>query len=96
VRWSLPSFDPRAGERSRASIVLRRPAVITVVIYRGSTLVKRVWSNKSLAAGTYTHTWDGRSATGARVAPGTYRILVTATSWIGTTRYSRNVVVETH
>ena len=96
VRWSLPSFDPRAGERSRASIVLRRPAVITVAIYRGSTLVKRVWSNKSLSAGTYTHTWDGRSATGARVAPGTYRILVTATSWIGTTRYSRNVVVETH
>jgi spore germination protein YaaH/flagellar hook assembly protein FlgD len=96
VRWSLPSFDPRAGERSRASIVLRRSAVITVAIYRGSTLVKSVWWKKSVAAGTYTHTWDGRSASGARVAPGTYRILVTATSWIGTTTYSRNVVVETH
>ena len=96
VRWSSASFDPRAGERSRASIVLRRPAVITVAIYRGSTLIKRVWTNKSLAAGTYTHTWDGRSATGARVAAGTYRMLVTATSWIGTTWYSRNVVVETH
>ena len=96
VRWSSPSFDPRAGERSRASIVLRRSAVITVAIYRGGTLVKKVWSNKSVAAGTYTHNWDGRNAARAFVAPGAYRIVVVATSWIGTTSYSRNVVVETH
>lgn len=96
VRWSSGSFDPRAGERSRASVVLRRPAVITVAIYRGTALVKRVWTNTSLAAGTYTHTWDGRNAARALVAPGTYRILVTATSWIGTTSYARNVVVEAH
>ena len=96
VRWSSASFDPRAGGRSRASIVLRRPAVITVAIYRGTTLVKKVWTNKSLLAGTYTHTWDGRNASRALVAPGTYRILVTATSRIGTTSYSRNVVVEPH
>ena len=70
--------------------------MITVAIYRGTTLVKKVWTNKSLVAGTYTHTWDGRNASRALVAPGTYRILVTATSWIGTTSYSRNVVVETH
>ena len=44
VAWSATSFDPRAGQRSRASIVLRRPAVITVAIYRGTTLVKRVWT----------------------------------------------------
>jgi hypothetical protein len=30
------------------------------------------------------------------VAPGTYRIRVAATSWIGTTWYVRNVVVEAH
>jgi spore germination protein YaaH/flagellar hook assembly protein FlgD len=96
VTWSDGSFDPRAGQHSRASIVLRRAAVISVAIYRGNTLVKRVWTAKSLGAGTYTHTWDGRMATGSFAASGTYRIRVTAGSWIGTTWYSRNVVVETH
>jgi flagellar hook assembly protein FlgD len=96
VTWSDGSFDPRAGERSRATIVLRRPAVITVAIYRGTTLVKPVWTAKSLAAGTYTHTWDGRTPAGAYAIAGTYRIVVTARSWIGTTAYSRNVIVEAH
>jgi spore germination protein YaaH/flagellar hook assembly protein FlgD len=94
--WSDGSFDPRAGQRSRASIVLRREAVITVSIYRARTLIKPVWSAKSLTAGTYTHTWDGRTPSGAYAAAGTYRILVIARSWIGTTTYSRNVVVEPH
>jgi flagellar hook assembly protein FlgD len=96
VTWSDRSFDPRAAQRSRASIVIRRPAVITVGIYRGNALVKRVWTERSVAAGTYTHTWDGRTASGAYATPGTYRIRVTARSWIGTTWYTRNVVVETH
>ena len=96
VTWSDGSFDPRAGQRSRASIVLRRQAVITVVIYRGSTLIKPVWTARSLAAGTYTHTWNGRTSSGAYATPGTYQIRVMARSWIGKTTYSRNVVIETH
>jgi hypothetical protein len=40
--------------------------------------------------------WDGRTASGAFATAGTYRIKVTARSWIGTTTYSRNVVVERH
>jgi spore germination protein YaaH/flagellar hook assembly protein FlgD len=96
VAWNDGSFDPRAGDTSRAFIRLRRPAVIDVGIYRGTTQIRPVWSDKSLAAGTYTWTWNGRDSTGAVVAPGTYRIRVTATSWIGTTWYVRNVVVEAH
>jgi flagellar hook assembly protein FlgD len=96
VAWNDGSFDPRAGGTSRAFIRLRRPAVIDVGIYRGTTQIRPVWSDKSLAAGTYTWTWNGRDSTGAVVAPGTYRIRVTATSWIGTTWYVRNVVVEAH
>jgi spore germination protein YaaH/flagellar hook assembly protein FlgD len=96
VSWSDGSFDPRAGERSRASIVLRRAAVITVAIYRGNTLIKRVWTDAWAPAGTFTHTWDGRTSTGALATPGSYRIRVTARSWIGPTWYSRDVVVETH
>jgi len=94
--WSDSSFDPRAGERSRATIVVRRAAVITVGIYRGSTLVRRVWTGTSVAAGTYTYTWNGRTSSGAYPAPGTYRILVHATSWVGTTWYSRTVAVQSH
>jgi spore germination protein YaaH/flagellar hook assembly protein FlgD len=96
VTWSDRSFDPRAGQHSRASIVLRRHGVITVGIYRGNTLVRPVWTATSLGAGTYTRTWDGRTASGAFATAGTYRIKVTARSWIGTTTYSRNVVVERH
>ena len=96
VTWSDGSFDPRAGQRSRASIILRRAALITVGIYRGTTLVRRVWTGTSVAAGTYTHLWDGRTSAGAYAAPGTYRILVHATSWVGTTWYSRTVAIESH
>jgi hypothetical protein len=96
VTWSDSSFDPRAGQTSRASVVLRRAAVITVAIYRGTTLVKPVWTGTSVNAGSYSRTWDGRTATGAYATPGTYRILVHATSWVGTTWYSRTVVIEPH
>ncbi|HET8786594.1 MAG TPA: glycosyl hydrolase family 18 protein [Candidatus Limnocylindrales bacterium] len=96
VTWSAAAFDPRVGQRSRASMVLRRPAVITVGIYRGSTLVKRVWTGTSVGAGTYGWTWNGRTSSGAYASAGTYRILVHATSWVGTTWYSRDVVVKAH
>ena len=96
VVWNDGSFDPRDGATSRAFIRLRRAAVVDVGIYRGSTLVRRVWTAKSLSTGTYTWTWNGRTSSGAFAAPGTYQIRVTARSWIGTTRYARNVVVETH
>jgi spore germination protein YaaH/flagellar hook assembly protein FlgD len=96
VLWSDGSFDPRAGQRTHVSVVLRRSAKVTVGIYHGNTLVRRVWTARSLAAGTYGWTWNGRSATGAYVAPGTYRILVSATSWVGTTWYARNVGVQVH
>jgi flagellar hook assembly protein FlgD len=96
VRWSDPSFDPRAGQRSTASIVLRRAAVLDVGIYRGNTLVRNIWTGRSVAGGTTTYTWNGRTASGAYLAAGTYRIRVSARSWIGTTTYSQNVVIEVH
>lgn len=96
VRWTDGSFDPRAGQRSQVRIVLRRAAVVKVAIYRGSTLIRTVWTDRSAAAGTHAWNWNGRTAAGAYVAPGTYRVIVTARSWIGSTWYTRNVVVETH
>ena len=68
VTWSDGSFDPRAGQKSRASVLLRRAAVITVGIYRGSTLIRRVWTGTSVGARTYTYLWDGRTRRGPRDA----------------------------
>lgn len=96
VRWSDRAFDPRAKQSSRAELVLRRPAVVAMGIYRGDTLVRTIWGGRSVTAGTYRWTWDGRTGEGALVAPGTYRIVVTATSAYGLTRYSTNVTVLVH
>jgi spore germination protein YaaH len=96
VRWTDGSFDPRAGQRSQLRIDLRRAAVVSVRIYRGSTFVRTVWTERLLAAGFHAWNWNGRSASGAYVAPGTYRVVVWARSWVGTTWYSRNVVIESH
>ena len=96
VRWSAASFDPRAKATDRAAFVLRRSATVSVAIYRGSTLIRKVWTAKALKAGTYRWTWDGRTAAGKLVKPGDYRIQVTATSRIGLTHYSRGVTVLVH
>ena len=74
--------------------MLRRAARVTVSIYQGSTLVRRVWTDRQLAAGTATWTWNGRTAAGALVRPGSYRVVVEATSWIGWSSYGRGVTVK--
>ena len=51
-----------------------------MAIYQGSTLVRRIWTGRALAAGTYGWTWNGRTAAGAFVKPGSYRVVVDATS----------------
>jgi spore germination protein YaaH/flagellar hook assembly protein FlgD len=96
VRWSAASFDPRAKATDRVAFVLRRSATVSVAIYRGSTLIRKVWTAKALKAGTHRWTWDGRTAAGKLVKPGAYRIQVTATSRIGLTHYSRGVTVLVH
>ena len=94
VTWSRSSFVPKAGGKARVTFTLRRHAVVTVSIYRDSTLIRTIWTNRSLAAGAYGWTWNGRTATGGLVAPGTYKALITATSWVGASRFSRTIVVK--
>ena len=95
VDWSVSSFDPRAKATARATLVVTRAARVSVAIFRGSTLV-RAFAGRSLKAGTSSWTWDGRTSTGAWAAPGTYRLVVQATSWVGPTRATRNVTVKVH
>jgi spore germination protein YaaH/flagellar hook assembly protein FlgD len=96
VRWTDGSFDPRAKQKSQAVITFRRSAKVDVAIYRGATLIRTVWSNRAVKAATYRWTWSGKTAAGAYVAPGTYKVMVTATSKFGTTRFSRSVTVQVH
>jgi spore germination protein YaaH/flagellar hook assembly protein FlgD len=94
LTWSRSSFAPRSGTKDRFTMVLRRTATVTVSIYQGSTLVRRIWTGRRLAAGTYGWTWTGKTAAGAYVAPGKYKVVVEATSWIGWSRFARGVVVR--
>ena len=59
-----------SGVKDRFTMVLRRPATVTVAIYQGSTLVRTIWSARRLATGTYGWTWNGKTAAGAYVKPG--------------------------
>jgi hypothetical protein len=68
-------------------------ARVNVAIYQGATLVRNIWVDRSLAAGSYHWTWNGRTAANRLVAPGHYTAVVIATSWIGTTRVISGVNV---
>ena len=96
VTWSDRSFDPRAHQTTRLSFRLIRAAGLAVGIYQGSTLVRTVRTTPAVAAGTFSWTWDGRNDKGAFVKPGTYHASVLATSWVGATRLTQSVTVETH
>jgi hypothetical protein len=93
VRWAASSFRPSAGQTDRLTFAIARRASVTVAIYQGSTLVRRIWTGRVLAAGSYGWTWNGRNSSGVRVKPGKYNAVVTATSWIGPSTYDRAVTV---
>jgi flagellar hook assembly protein FlgD len=95
-RWSDGSFDPRDRESSRMTVSLRRSADVTATIYLGSSVVRRIWSDRTLAAGSYGWTWNGRTSSGAYAKAGKYRVVVSATSRFGTTRWTRYVTIEAH
>ena len=94
VIWSRSSFIPKALQTARLSFVLGRPARVTVAIYSGTTAVRGIWKDRALVAGSYAWTWNGRTATGALLKPGTYRAVVTAISWIGSSTFTRTIVVR--
>ena len=94
VTWSRPSFIPQAGQTARVAFTLGRQASVTISIYAGSTIVRGIWKNRVLAAGSYGWTWNGRTTAGVLLKPGTYRAVVTAISWIGSSTFTRTVVIK--
>jgi spore germination protein YaaH/flagellar hook assembly protein FlgD len=94
LTWGRSSFAPRTGQRDRLTFALRRPATVTLSIRQGSTVVREIWNGRALAAGTWGWTWNGRTAANVLVKPGSYRAVVTATSRIGSSTFTRIVVVR--
>ncbi len=94
VTWASSAFIPKRGEKDRLTFALRRRATVTVAIYDGSTRVRKVWTDRSLSAGPWRWNWDGKTAAGVRLSPGSYRAVVTAKSRIGTSTFSRKVTIR--
>jgi flagellar hook assembly protein FlgD len=94
VTWSKPSFIAAALQTSKVSFVLARPAKVTISIYGGETVVRGIWRDRSLTAGTYAWTWNGRTSSGKLLKPGTYRAVVTAVSSIGSSTFTRTVIIK--
>ena len=98
VRWSPAAFFPQDGDglapSSRLTFRLARPATVTARIYAGATVIRTIWSNRAMAAGSHGFTWDGRNAAGAFVPKGAYTAKVTTTSAIGTSVLTRSVTAD--
>jgi spore germination protein YaaH/flagellar hook assembly protein FlgD len=93
VTWSRASFVPSRGQTATVSFALARAASVSVAIDRAGTVVRGIWKAKPLAAGSYTWTWNGRTSSGTLLAPGTYRVSVTAGSSIGSSTFTRTIVI---
>jgi spore germination protein YaaH/flagellar hook assembly protein FlgD len=93
ITWARSSFKPKAGQTDQLSLKLTRAATVSVSIYQGKTLVRRIWIDKAQARGTWTWSWNGRNGHRELVAPGVYTASVTATCAIGVSHLTRTVKV---
>lgn len=94
ITWARSSFKPGIKQTDQLSLKLTRAATVSVSIYQGKTLVRRVWIDKAQERGTWTWSWNGRNGHRELVAPGVYTASVTATSPIGVSRLTRTVTVK--
>jgi spore germination protein YaaH/flagellar hook assembly protein FlgD len=94
ITWATTSFRPEAGGTDRLSFSLTRPATVSVSIYQGKTLVRRAWVDKTVDAGTFSWSWNGRNGHRELVPPGAYTASITTTSAIGVSHLTRTVTVK--
>jgi len=94
ITWARSSFKPKLGQTNRLSLNLSRAATVSVSIYQGKTLVRRIWIDKAMEPGTWTWSWNGRNGHRELVEPGVFTASVTATSWIGVSRLTRTVTLR--
>ncbi len=99
LRWAPAAFYPQdldaLAKTSRATFRLSRAATTTLqVVAADGTVVRTPWTGRRRAAGTVAWAWDGRAAGGSMVAPGTYTLVLTASSSLGSTTLRRPIVVD--
>jgi spore germination protein YaaH/flagellar hook assembly protein FlgD len=94
ITWARSSFAPRLKQTDKLSLNLVRAATVSVSIYQGKTLVRRIWIEKAMERGIWTWSWNGRNGHRELVEPGVYTASVTATSAIGVSRLTRTVTVR--
>lgn len=96
VETSAPYFYPQDADGLAAttglSFVLGGPATVSATVTdRTGSPVAVAYVATNLPAGSYDWAWDGRTGSGAFVAPGTYRFIVTAT--VGTVSWTQSTSV---
>ncbi len=92
-------FFPQDGDKYAPTTVFsfRLADAATVdwtVVDATGKVVRTIKSGASLAAGTYTSTWNGRNDAGAYVGRGTYRTQVVATDTLATLTQRASVVAD--
>jgi spore germination protein YaaH/flagellar hook assembly protein FlgD len=92
LAWS--SSRVKRGTSVTATYKLRGSARVTLGIYSGSVEVRRAYTERSVVAGTYSWRWNGRNSSGVLLPRGKYKVVITVTSSIATTKLSRTVTVE--
>jgi flagellar hook assembly protein FlgD len=94
-RVLTPNGDS-SSERSTISFRLSRRAVVEVRIVNASSgaLARTLLASAERPAGRRTVTWNGTTASGAGVADGSYRIVISAESGAEQITRSANVVVD--
>jgi flagellar hook assembly protein FlgD len=94
LTWATSSFKPKRGQTDRVFFSLIRAATVTVAIYQGTTLVRRIWTDKVSPAGGFSWSWNGRNGHRELVQPGIYTVSISALSSIGVSRLTRTVTVK--
>jgi flagellar hook assembly protein FlgD len=97
-RWSQTLFFPEDGDAlatmSRLAFDQSRTASVSAAIYSGTTRVRTIWLHRTLAAGSHSWRWDGRSDAGTIVPRGVYTLHLTATTALGTTTAAQSVRLD--
>ncbi|WP_052343721.1 S8 family serine peptidase [Bacillus massiliigorillae] len=72
-------YSPVAQSKLSLPINVSKPAKLTAqVVNAQNKLVKSIWSNASVSAGSRTFTWDGKNGNGKYMVDGTYKVIFTA------------------
>jgi flagellar hook assembly protein FlgD len=96
--WSrhfYPQDRDALAPTSTVKFRLTRSAVVSMrILAADGHVVRTIWTDRSMAAGTKSWIWDGRVTGGALAAPGRYQALITARSSVGTSELRRWVVAD--